>query len=244
MLPAVVHSRSHSASALVLSSYGCAPCVVCASAGNHDYRGVYLQTQWAGDARWNFPSLYYNRTFNLPSWNATSAPRDCVRAVFIDTSPFLSEYATDPDTPAMLVHMKAANTTAQLQWLTGALVAAEAECKVTVVIGHHPLYSAGGHGDNPELVAPLQPLFDAHRVTAYIAGHDHMLGHLHAASTDYIISGAGSQIRSGSAATPQSVWFSDENGFVAHSFNATHVQHTFVGASGTTQHAVLRQLLP
>lgn len=37
------------------------------------------------------------------------------------------------------------------------------------------VYSAGGHGDYPELIARLDPLFRRYRVSLYLCGHDHAL---------------------------------------------------------------------
>lgn len=59
----------------------------------------------------------------------------------------------------------------QLPWLEKALAASTARWKV--VVGHHPLYSAGIYGDNPTAIARLTPLFRRHRVQLYINGHEH-----------------------------------------------------------------------
>lgn len=59
----------------------------------------------------------------------------------------------------------------QLPWLEKALAASTARWKV--VVGHHPLYSAGIYGDDPAAIARLTPLFRRHRVQLYINGHEH-----------------------------------------------------------------------
>lgn len=59
----------------------------------------------------------------------------------------------------------------QLPWLERALEASTARWKV--VVGHHPLYSAGIYGDDPALIARLAPLFRRYRVQLYINGHEH-----------------------------------------------------------------------
>jgi 3',5'-cyclic AMP phosphodiesterase CpdA len=59
----------------------------------------------------------------------------------------------------------------QLPWLTKALAASNAPWKV--VVGHHPLYSAGLYGDDPAAIARLTPLFERHGVQLYINGHEH-----------------------------------------------------------------------
>ena len=42
-----------------------------------------------------------------------------------------------------------------------------------IVYMHAPLYSAGKHGDNSDLISRLEPLFERHRVDLVLAGHDH-----------------------------------------------------------------------
>ena len=41
--------------------------------------------------------------------------------------------------------------------------------------GHHPVLSAGIHGNTPYLLSNLRPLMEEYDVTAYISGHDHNL---------------------------------------------------------------------
>jgi 3',5'-cyclic AMP phosphodiesterase CpdA len=59
----------------------------------------------------------------------------------------------------------------QLPWLKAALAASTAPWKV--VVGHHPIYSAGLYGDDPSLNARLTPLFKRYGVQLYINGHEH-----------------------------------------------------------------------
>ena len=59
----------------------------------------------------------------------------------------------------------------QLPWLKAALSASTAPWKV--VVGHHPIYSAGLYGDDPSLIARLTPLFKRYGVQLYINGHEH-----------------------------------------------------------------------
>ena len=79
----------------------------------------------------------------------------------------------------------------QLQWLEAQL--AGPRDTFTLVIGHHPVFSNGTHGDTAHLVADWAPLFERHRVHAYLAGHDHDLQHLELADrfTSFVISGGG-----------------------------------------------------
>jgi 3',5'-cyclic AMP phosphodiesterase CpdA len=59
----------------------------------------------------------------------------------------------------------------QMPWLKNALAASDAPWKV--VVGHHPIYSAGLYGDDPAAIARLTPLFQRHGVQLYINGHEH-----------------------------------------------------------------------
>ena len=59
----------------------------------------------------------------------------------------------------------------QLPWLKAALAASTAPWKV--VVGHHPIYSAGVYGDDRSLNARLTPLFKRYGVQLYINGHEH-----------------------------------------------------------------------
>jgi hypothetical protein len=78
---------------------------------------------------------------------------------------------------------------AQLRWLDDALAASRARWRI--VYGHHPIYSAGVHGDHEGLKARLLPLL-RNRVNVYLAGHDHDLQHLEAdAGVHFFVSGTG-----------------------------------------------------
>jgi len=59
----------------------------------------------------------------------------------------------------------------QLPWLKAALAGSTAPWKV--VVGHHPLYSAGFYGDDEAGIARLTPLFKRYGVQLYINGHEH-----------------------------------------------------------------------
>jgi len=59
----------------------------------------------------------------------------------------------------------------QRPWLAKALAASTAPWKV--VVGHHPIHSAGLYGDDPAAIARLTPLFRRYGVQLYINGHDH-----------------------------------------------------------------------
>lgn len=78
----------------------------------------------------------------------------------------------------------------QLAWLDLQLTNSTAPWKI--VYGHHPLYSSGRHGGDPQLAAKLAPIFAKHRVPLYLCGHDHGYERfVPIAGTTYIVNGGG-----------------------------------------------------
>jgi hypothetical protein len=61
-----------------------------------------------------------------------------------------------------------------------------------LVVGHYPIYSAGDHCDNSELISYLKPLLQQYNAHAFISGHDHISEHLQYEGMDYFVAGAGS----------------------------------------------------
>ena len=59
----------------------------------------------------------------------------------------------------------------QLPWLRTSLAASTAPWKV--VVGHHPIYSAGLYGNDPDAQGRLGTLFKKYGVQLYINGHEH-----------------------------------------------------------------------
>ena len=153
--------------------------------GNHDYRGnCQAQIDYGKKSkRWNMPDRYFVRSEQIPGGSM-------VEFVYIDTSPFVSQYADDAK---MGGEIKSQDTAAQLAWIDERLSRSDAPWKI--VIGHHPIYSGGEHGDTPELIERLLPILRRNKVQAYFNGHDHDLQHLKAGGLNMFCSGAGSTVR-------------------------------------------------
>jgi tartrate-resistant acid phosphatase type 5 len=140
--------------------------------GNHDYRdndgGEEVQLAYArrGGTRWRMPAKWYRMDLGGDPARLTILALD-----------------------SNLQHGKEAD--AQLAWLADALGGQRAA--LTMVIGHHPLYSNGSFGDSEALVKAWGPLFEQHGVHAYLCGHDHDLQHLEldGLRTSFVISGGG-----------------------------------------------------
>lgn len=153
--------------------------------GNHDYRGncdaqiAYGKTS----ARWKMPARYFMQSHSI---DATTG----VDFFFLDTTPMVRGYYRDD---IYRNKVNAQDVGRQLAWFEDALVASTARWKI--VVGHHPIYSGGEHGDTPELIATVLPLLKQHGVQAYFNGHDHDLQHLMAGRVHLFDSGAGSEFR-------------------------------------------------
>ena len=90
---------------------------------------------------------------------------------------------------------KSAPWEAQLTWLETALANSTAPWKI--VLGHHPVYSSGKHGNHPRLQETLCPLFKKYAVQLYCCGHDHHYERTYPIEgTTYLIAGGGSETRS------------------------------------------------
>lgn len=157
--------------------------------GNHDYHdnpgGEQVQLEYARRAgtRWALPAKWYR--FELGS-----------------ADPLLTVIALDSNLPNVSggknkttgeprASLTAEETEQQMTWLRSEL--ARPRGRFTLVIGHHPLYSNGSHGDTRGIIEAWGPLLQEHRVHAYLCGHDHDLQHLELEGlhTSFVISGGG-----------------------------------------------------
>ena len=159
--------------------------------GNHDYHGnTQAQLDYAKTSkRWRMRGRWYSNYQAL----FTDAGKVGVELFVLDTSPFIAAYHADG---AKKVKVAGQRTGPQLRWLDAALAQSTAEWKV--VVGHHPIYSAGQYGQpggSPELIAQVDPILQRHQAPLYLCGHEHDLQHLARGATHYVCTGAGSLTR-------------------------------------------------
>ena len=172
--------------------------------GNHDYhlssdaQIAYSKTS----KRWNMPDRYFVRTEQI---NATTA----ADFFFIDTMPMAS---FDDDEQPFRDKVPWHDVPNQIAWLEKALAASAAPWKI--VVGHHPIYTGGIHGDTPYLVNHVLPLLEKYGVQVYLNGHDHDLQHLQAGKINLFCSGAGSKPRK-TKKTPRTKFAEGCSGFMA-----------------------------
>jgi tartrate-resistant acid phosphatase type 5 len=163
-------------------------CPVYAVLGNHDYQvwpasKVDAQLEYARQSktRWTLPSRWYRFAF--------PAKHPLITFLAVDSNMPFADGSARKGVNFTLTEEQRAE---QLYWL-------EAELKrprttpFLVVMGHHPVYSDGIHGDHPVLVREWDPLFRKYNVHAYLAGHDHDMQHLEFENhpTSFFLSGGG-----------------------------------------------------
>jgi hypothetical protein len=163
-------------------------CPAYAILGNHDYQNfpdskVEAELAYARQphTRWTMPGRWYR--FDFPTHK-----------------PLITFIALDSNMPsAKSLIPGSRNFTLtdeqriqQLAWFEAELQKPRTTPHL-VVLGHHPLYSNGHHGDNPTLIRDWDPLLRKYNVPLYLAGHDHDMQHLEFEGhpTSFFLSGGG-----------------------------------------------------
>jgi acid phosphatase len=196
--------------------------------GNHD---------WHTDARterdftthplneggwWRMPSFWYKQSFATPSL--------AIDVFFIDTQIWKGSGLAEELLGGNIYHE-------QVSWLTSELSASLADWKV--VLGHHPVYSAGSHGTTEDLLLELDPILRQFGVHAYFNGHDHNLQLIQYRGMNYVTSGAAgksSSSRSNEEPSGSLSYIFQDSGFVSmHFCDAASSVLTFYDEYGNTQ---------
>jgi acid phosphatase len=194
--------------------------------GNHDYYGnCDAQIAFSKTSpRWNMPARYYVQTHQIDA--ATVAD-----FFYLDTTPMIKGYYGQTR-GNMNANVVAQDVPKQLAWFKGALAASKAQWKI--VIGHHPIYSGGGHGGTPELIEQVLPLLHEHKVQAYFNGHDHDLQHLQADKVNFFGSGAGSIVSPKTLEIEYTKFARNCPGFIATSLQTDKLKIDMINSTGNT----------
>ena len=149
--------------------------------GNHDYDDEPIikldaELKYAAanpGTRWTMPAKWYRFEFPV-------------------VKPLVTFLVLDTNYHNRLVSLTADEKKEQLAWFKKELEKPRATPWL-VVLGHHPLYSNGVHGDDKALIADFDALFREHKIPFYFCGHDHDLQHLEFEGhpTSFVISGGG-----------------------------------------------------
>lgn len=163
-------------------------CPAYAILGNHDYQrwpeskvDAELEYPRTKKTRWTMPSRWYR--FEFPK------RRPLITFLALDSNmPFADGKAAHGINFTLTPQQQAE----QLAWLETEL-SRPRTTPFLAVMGHHPVYSDGMHGDHPILVRDWDPFFRKHKVDLYLAGHDHDLQHLEFENhpTSFFLSGGG-----------------------------------------------------
>ena len=208
--------------------------------GNHDYhdnaggQNVQLEYSKQSGVRWKMPSKWYRVDLG--------GEKPLLTILALDTNLPAVSGSTDKKTGKPRASLTAAEEKEQLEWLKAEL--AKPRGTFTLVIGHHPLYSNGDHGDTKALIAQWEPLFQEHRVHAYLCGHDHDLQHLEMEGkfTSHVLSGGGGA-KTRDLEVKHKVPFGLKTyGFTHVSVTAEALRFTHVDADGKVLHSFAKRV--
>lgn len=179
--------------------------------GNHDYEGsVQAQIDYTQiSRRWEMPDYYFEKMIEIDD-------DKYLQLLIIDTNPMVSRYHLEPQ---KYLGINEQDAQKQLDWIDQKLSNKDPKIVWRVVVGHHPMYSGGKRKtskDTYEIQALLEPIFEKHKVDAYICGHEHDLQIIKRPSknTMQFLSGAGSELRE-TGTTEGTVFATSVPGFMA-----------------------------
>ncbi len=198
--------------------------------GNHDYaadpKAQIELTKF--NPRWKFPSSYYSIDKELEDGTR-------IQFLFLDTNPFVQKYYTYgekyPELKNFAEQVSKEDWKQQLKWLESSLKNCDADWKI--VVGHHPVLSGGKHGNTKELEEYVKPLLEKYGVQMYICGHDHDIQYLKENGVNYLVSGAGSELRP-TGSIPQTVYSASINGFLSSKITGKNAELKFISVTGET----------
>eukprot|EP01068_Selenidium_serpulae_P007911 Selendium_serpulae@DN4838_c0_g1_i2.p1 len=198
--------------------------------GNHDwYRNAGAQIEkFRYDAqklpRWVMPSFYFFTQHSIPATTTGTSDDIIVATIYIDTWITTLPY---------LCGIYEFERLDQLKWLDAILKQAQASADWIFVVGHHPVYSSGMHGDTGDLKREMLPMMRKYGVDVYFSGHDHHLEALEDDVNDYepglvrenpmlfILSGAGAKNRDLKEIHKNSLFATPDYGFTFHNLTRT-----------------------
>jgi len=195
--------------------------------GNHDYySNPSAQIEYSRlGGRWTMPSRYYSFARSVDETTQ-------VQFICLDTTPLDAERTEETEEGVLLDSM---DYRTQVAWLEQQLQESIARWKI--VIGHHALYSGGTHGDNPGLIALLEPVFRKYGVDLYLAGHDHHLEMKKPINgIHYVISGGGGTHRSVTW-MDNALYAATNMGFNAFTLSPRELVVTFYDKEGVLRYA-------
>lgn len=208
--------------------------------GNHDYHdnagGELVQLEYAKTAgvRWKMPGKWYR-------FEVGPLLKPLVTVICLDTNLPSVSGGKDKKTGKPKGHLTEAEEQQQLAWLTAELK--KPRSPFTIVAGHHPLYSNGDHGDTKALIKQWEPLFQEHKVHAYVCGHDHDMQHLEMEGkfTTHLLSGGGGARTRKLESNRETPFGKDIYGFTHLQITPEALTFTHHGVDGAAVHSVTKK---
>ncbi len=186
--------------------------------GNHDYMGDIqsLIDYSKKNKHWILPNTYY-------AFEKTYSGLNKILFLVTDTNEFVCflnffYYRS---------YMRKEMGVIQLNWLDTNLKDNTYQWKIA--IGHHPIYSAGYHGDTKTLHGKFLENLEKNQVDIYFSGHEHDLQYLKNPNkkTHFFISGAGSKMRE-IKSSPYSIFAASEPGFLVATITGKEILMRFI----------------
>jgi tartrate-resistant acid phosphatase type 5 len=180
--------------------------------GNHDHgRNIRAQVDYTKlSSRWRLPANSYKHTQLLTEGESADF-------FHLDTTSIIERYSSEEP---------------QLVWLERKLAASTAIWKI--VIGHHPVYAGGEHGETNELIVLLKPLLERYGVQVYLNGHDHDMEHVVVDGIHYLTSGAAAKPKRAKAVEGTRFVMGDRLGFMMARLMPGVMRIEFIDAQGTS----------
>ncbi|KDP38173.1 hypothetical protein JCGZ_04816 [Jatropha curcas] len=201
--------------------------------GNHDYRGD-VEAQLSPVLREKDSKWLCLRSFIIDT--------EVAEFFMVDTTPFVEKYLHEKEHNydwRGLLPTREAYLSNLLEDLEKALK--ESTAKWKIVVGHHPIKSAGHHGDTQELNTRLLPILLENDVDFYVNGHDHCLEHISSSesSLQFLTSGGGSKAWRGDIdwRNPKEIkLYHDGQGFMSLRVSQAEVDVVFYDVHGSVLH--------
>eukprot|EP00923_Selenidium_pygospionis_P041789 GHVN01072595.1.p2 GENE.GHVN01072595.1~~GHVN01072595.1.p2 ORF type:complete len:465 (-),score=36.87 GHVN01072595.1:3752-5146(-) len=220
--------------------------------GNHDWWGrasAQIERFRKGlSPRWIMPNYNFFTLSSIPEEkfddeaNKTVVERFVVATVFLDTwvtcLPFLSGIGPS-------------EREAQLSWLEATLKAVQVTADWVFVVGHHPVFSSGSHGDTGALKKYVLPMMRRLNVDVYFSGHDHHMEMLEDDTAEYdqsernrtdplffVLSGAAAKSRSlGKKRNYRSKFATSDYGFTRQMVTSQYLRIDYIDETVLTRHS-------
>ncbi|MFD2966043.1 purple acid phosphatase family protein [Sphingobacterium bambusae] len=196
--------------------------------GNHDYKSdPDAQVRYSAiSRRWKMPARYYSKTFKLREQGE-------VLMAFIDTNPLIPEFYKNSEYGP---HVAGQQPEKQLAWLDKLLTDSSAQWKI--VVGHHPIYTAGPRTENYDTLAVrkvLEPILQKHEIPVYLSGHEHSMQHLKVSDKSFqqFISGSGSEVTPVKKGLAYSRFEASSYGFMYFAINKTQLSVQCIDHEGS-----------